>query len=142
MQVGLGEGAAPSEAGIVHQIVDLDAEASHLVVDARRRSGLAEIGWKDMGPDAVRRVQLARERIESLTAPCHEHGVVPVAREQARELGAQAGGRSGDQCSSHVADASRGRAPCPRAASIGAIRRTMLPVEVEVRDHGELDQST
>jgi len=98
----LDERSAGAEAGVVHQEVDLQAEAADLIDDARDAVRRGKVCGHHPRLHPVRGLQLARQRFQAIAPSRHQDQVVLVGGKEPRVLGAQPGRRSGDQCGSHV----------------------------------------
>ena len=96
LEVGVEQRRERAEAGVV---ADADGRALALAEPRHQRAplvGVDQVAGFDARLDAVRGLQLARERAQAFDATGDEHDVVAAPSELARELRADSGGRSGD----------------------------------------------
>ena len=117
------ERAVGAEAGAVDQELDVDAPLLQLLEDPPRRDRIGEILGDDARRDAVFGGQPGRQRLQVIAAARDDDQIVPIEREQPRQLQPQPRGRSRDQCGfSHLLDpcnTSRSRAKRETAATVG-----------------------
>ena len=92
------ERAVGAEAGAVDQELDVDPPLLQLLEDPARRDRIGEILGDDAGRDAVLGRQPRRQRLQVIAAARDHDQIVPVAREQPRQLQAQPRRRPRDQC--------------------------------------------
>ena len=85
------EPPAQAEAGVVHEQVDLFARGADIREQLGCGTGSAEVDLQ-----RPRIAQLGGKRVEPALPSCDKHQPMAALRQLAREIGAQAGGRAGD----------------------------------------------
>src|SRR4051812_46204686 len=95
--LGFHELAAESEAGVVDEGVDRDVFVLNEIEDRLRRGGLAEIGGEDLTRDTEFALELTRSGFESIALPRNQDEIEIIARENLRELEADASGATRDE---------------------------------------------
>jgi hypothetical protein len=87
--------------GVVDQQVDRPVGIAEPLLDAGAVCRVGEIGWEHLGVDAVRCTQVVGQGAQPTDVARHEHEVVAVGRQPARECLADAGGGAGDERPTH-----------------------------------------
>ena len=103
VDVADGEAGVRAEAGVVDQQGDRPAAVGQPFLDLAALVGVGQVGAQHLDAAAVPVDEVLGLPLEPVGGPCDDDEVPAGGGQPLRERGADAGGRAGDQCSSHAA---------------------------------------